>query len=82
MTDLERTVKRVSAGTVREAGKLRKVVVILESPNVIKFRAKGCRRSYSLTTDACYHLAIKAHVADQKRQEKLKREKQRRRCAN
>jgi len=78
MTDLKKTVKRVSAGVVREAGRLRKVVVILESPNVIKFRAKGCRRSYSLTTDACYHLAIKAHVQDQKRQ-KTKKKKQGRR---
>ncbi len=77
MTDLKKTVKRVSAGLVREAGKLRKVVVILESPNVIKFRAKGCRRAYSLTTDACYHLAIKAHVADQRRQAKLKRKAKR-----
>ena len=66
MTDLRKAVKRVSRGRVHEAGKQREVVVILRPPNVIGFRAKGCRKEYQLTTDACYSLAVKAHVADQK----------------
>jgi hypothetical protein len=77
MTDLNRAVSRVSRGAVREAGKLREVVVILRPPNVIGFRAKGCRKEYQLTTDACYWLAMKAEersIAREKRkQKKLKR---------
>lgn len=67
MTDLKKPVKRVSAGMVHESGKPREVVVILRPPNVIGFRAKGCRKEYQLTTDGCYLMAVKAHVADEKR---------------
>ena len=67
MTDLTKPVKRVSAGLVRDAGKIREVVVILRPPNVIGFRAKGCQKEYQLTTESCYLMAVKAHVADEKR---------------
>jgi hypothetical protein len=68
MTNLNKPIKRVSAGIVKEAGMAREVVVILRPPNVIGFRAKGCRREYQLTTEVCYSMAVKAHVADQRRQ--------------
>ena len=72
MTDLTKPVKRVSNGLVREAGKTREVVVILRPPNVIGFRAKGCRREYQLTTDVCYSMAVKASVLAEKRQKARK----------
>ena len=67
MTNLSKPVKRVSAGIVREAGKDREVIVILRPPNVLGFRAKGCRREYQLTTESCYVLAVRAHVLEQKK---------------
>ena len=70
MTNLNRPVKRISQGRVRESGKQREVVVILRPPNVIGFRAKGCRKEYQLTTEACYAMAVKADVADRRRQKR------------
>ncbi len=75
-TDLKKTVKRVSSDLVREAGKIRQIVVSLEPPCLLGFRAKGCRKTYYLTAEVCYSLAIKAHVLDLKRQKaKEKKEK-------
>jgi len=73
MTDLERTIKRVSAGMVREAGKMRPVVISLEPPCVLGFRAKGCQKTYKLTADACYWLAVKADQQDKARQKRKQR---------
>ena len=74
MTDLKKPVKRVSFGYVRELGRPREVVVILRPPNVIGFRAKGCRKEYQLTTECCYTMAVKADMLA-KRREKAKRKK-------
>lgn len=83
MIHLKRTIKRVSAGMVREAGKVRPVVISLEPPCVLGFRAKGCRKTYKLTADACYWLAVKADRQDKARREhKQKKIKKRRRCKN
>ena len=83
MTNLKKPVKRVSRGLVREAGKLREVVVILRPPNVIGFRAKGCRKEYQLTAEACYlmavtaeacyTMAVRAHVAEAKKRKAKKK---------
>jgi len=73
MTNLTKPVSRVSHGRVFEAGKRRKVIVTLEPPYILKFRAQGCRRSYSLTTDACYTMAVKASVRADKRPKKTSR---------
>lgn len=70
MTTLRKQLSRESRGLVHEAGKLRPIVVILSPPNVIGFRAKGCRNIYNLTTEACYTMAVRAHVADEKRKKK------------
>lgn len=70
MTDLRKPVKRVSSGLVREQGKPREIVIILRPPNLIGFRAKGCRREYQLTAEACYTMAVRAHVMEQKKAKK------------
>ncbi|MHC4121967.1 MAG: hypothetical protein ACYSSI_00205 [Planctomycetota bacterium] len=75
MTDLEKPVSRVSRGCIRECGKPREIVITLMPPNVLYFRAKGCRRKYALTAEACYMLAVKAHVADEKKLKKKARKK-------
>ncbi|MCK5604737.1 hypothetical protein KAR91_22800 [Candidatus Pacearchaeota archaeon] len=77
MTNLTKPISRVAQpigdGVIREAGKLRQVVVTLQPPYILKFRAKGCKKSYSLTYAKCYTMAVKAHVADAKRLKKKKR---------
>lgn len=76
MTDLKKPVKRISSGLIRESGKRRNIVIILRPPNVIGFRAKGCRKEYQLTADVCYTMAVKAHIADEKRRRKQARKQQ------
>jgi hypothetical protein len=76
MTNLTKPVKRISNGYIREAGKAREVVVILRPPDVIGFRAKGCRKEYQLTTSACYVMAVRAHVRDEKKRKKSKKKKE------
>jgi len=78
MTDLTKPVKRVTNGVVRESGRLRDIVVILRPPNLIGFRAKGCRKEYQLTTDALYSLAVKCHVAEEKKRTAKEKAKKRR----
>ena len=75
MINLKRPVKRISSGYVRECGKTREVIVILRPPNIIGFRAKGCRKEYQLTTDGCYTMAVRANMADIKRQKQKAKKK-------
>ena len=74
MTDLKKPISRVSAGVVHESGKTRPIIVILEPPNIIKFRAKGCKRAYELTTEGCFRAAVEAHVRAEKRRKKKEKE--------
>ncbi|MDD5457852.1 MAG: hypothetical protein PHF37_00440 [Phycisphaerae bacterium] len=74
---LKKAVSRESNGLVREAGKVRQIIIILEPPNLIGLRAKGCRKVYYLPADACYSTAVKAEMAAIKR-EKVKNKKQKR----
>jgi hypothetical protein len=62
MTTLTKPVRRVSAAQVREQGRPRNIVVILRPPGTLGFRAAGCRREYQLPIEACYTLAVRAHV--------------------
>ena len=78
-THLTKPVTRISRGKVREAGKPRNIVVILRPPNVIGFRAKGCRKEYQLTTEACYTMAVRAEVTAAKRLKAKERAKKRKR---
>lgn len=71
MTDLKKQVSRmaqpVDSGMVFEAGKARQVVVTLVPPSILRFRAKGCKRSYDLTYADCYVRAVKVDVAAAKK---------------
>ncbi len=75
MINLTKPVRRISSGAVREAGKIREVVIILRPPNVIGFRAKGCRKEYQLTAEVCYLMAVKADIAAQKREKQAKKKR-------
>jgi len=81
MTKLKKPVRRETNAMVREAGKPREIIIILRQPNVLGFKAKGCRREYTLTAEVCYTMAVRADVAAKKNQRylwhklKLKRQK-------
>ena len=76
-TRLNKPVTRESEAVVREAGQIRQIIVSLEPPFLLGFRAKGCRKTYYLTAQACYAMAIRAYALDQKKQ-KAQNRKQRR----
>lgn len=80
MMYLTKPVSRVSNGLIKEAGKHRQIVITLKPPSTLGFRAKGCRKTYYLTAEACYIMAVKAELADQRRQ-KQKGKKHRKRGA-
>jgi len=71
MTDLKKQVSRIAqavdSGMVFEAGHHRQVVVTLVPPSILRFRAKGCKRSYDLTYADCYVRAVKIDVAAAKK---------------
>jgi len=78
-TALKKPVRRESAGLIREAGKLRQIIVSMEPPYLLGFRAKGCRKTYYLTAETCYQLAVKAHLLDERRQKAKAKKKRRQR---
>ena len=73
MTNLNKPVKRVTAGLVRDGPKTRLVVVIIRPPNVLGFRMKGCRKEYQLTAEVCYVMAVRAKVLVDKKANSKKR---------
>jgi len=75
MTVLKKPISRVSQSQVFEKGKLRDIVVILEPPGLLYFRAKGMRKKYALPVAACYTLAVRAHVKDEKKRKQKERKK-------
>jgi hypothetical protein len=62
---------------IRDGGEARPITVIIRPPNVLVFKLKRRRTEYTLTTDVCYTMAVKAHVLDEKkrkaREKKLKK---------
>lgn len=62
MTKLRKPVRRETGATIYERCKHRPVVVTLEPPSIIAFRLKGTRRTFRLTVDGCYTMAVKAAV--------------------
>lgn len=79
MTLCKKPVRRESFGTVFERGKHRPVIVSIEPPNVLSFRLKGTRRSYCLTTEVAYVVALRAHLQSiAKEKAKAKKKKGRR----
>lgn len=72
MTLLLRAVRRETAATTRDGGKVRPLVVELRAGYML-LRAKGTRRGYSLTYHSAYMLAVRQAVEEQRREKKAKR---------
>jgi len=75
MTILKKPVSRRSSGIIREAGKAREIVITMRPPNLLGFRAAGCRKEYLLTAEACYCMALKAAFYATKRQKAAEKKK-------
>lgn len=73
MTNLNRTVSRVSDRVTFDAGKMREIVITMKPPGLVGFRAKGCRKTYWLTAEVCYDIAVKQEVLETKKQKRLER---------
>lgn len=76
MTNLTKSIKRVSNGYVFYRGKARAVVIGIEPPQIITLRLKGCKQKHQLTADELYWLAVKRDVREiekNKRKKKIKR---------
>lgn len=68
-----RTVKREMNSRVRELGKMREIIVIVDpSSGLIGFRPKGLRRTEWLPSDFCWSMAVKARVAEERRARRKK----------
>jgi hypothetical protein len=73
---LRKAISRVTKSEVREAGRMRKVIVTLRPPNIIGFRTKGCRTEYQITADGGYWAAMRAHtIAESKEKKRVKRKR-------
>jgi hypothetical protein len=74
MTDLDKPIKRRSHASRTEAGKRRRVIIILEPDQKIGFRLEGTRDTYRLDIESGYELAVRSHVSDvEKRTGQLKK---------
>jgi len=74
MTNLKKQIRRTTNGVIREAGKTRPIIVILEPPNLIGFKAKGCKKIFWLTVETGYVMAVRIEVLAKQR-EKAKKKK-------
>lgn len=63
MTDLRRTVKRVTIGRRRDRSKSRALVISLEPGDLVGVRMMGTRQTYRIGIEGLYELAIRSHMA-------------------
>lgn len=75
MTDLNKAVKRRTNATIRDAGKVRRMVVTLYPGDVIGIRPEKTRREERTTLAAVYGLAVKQRVAQERTEKKATRRK-------
>ena len=80
-TKLKNKVVRLSRDTVFKAGKVREIVVKLEPPTLICYRAAGCCRWTKHTVRQGYDLAAKLEAeAIRKARLEQRKQKQKARC--
>lgn len=74
MTSVTRRVQRISPAAVYSQGRLRSVIICVEPPgDLVGFRLKGTRRTWTLPVDWCFREAVRATLA----REKIERKKAR-----
>jgi hypothetical protein len=70
MTDLKKTVSRVSTARIFERSKHRPVIIVLEPPARVGFRLQGTRRTYFLDADTLYMAAVREHEREAQKEKK------------
>jgi hypothetical protein len=73
MTDLLKSVKRRTNSTVRDEGKVRRLVITLYPGGVIGLRPEKTRREELLSVEAACATAVKIRVAQERTQKKARR---------
>jgi len=63
MTDLRKTVRRVTVGKRRDRSKSRALVISLEPGDIVGIRMQGTRQTYRRGIEAIYEDAIRYHLA-------------------
>jgi hypothetical protein len=66
MTRLSKKIERKTSATVFDRGKRREVIVTFEPPDLLGFRLKGTRRTYYLTPDGCYSVAVERALRNER----------------
>lgn len=66
MTDLTKPVRRRAPNTIRDGGKVRRLVVTLLPGGTVGLRPEGTRRTEYVSLDACYALAVRQRVIAEK----------------
>ena len=64
MTALVKPVQRVTAARRHEAGKTRKVVIVVAPPAEVGARLQGTRQTFWLNAEQIYELAVRQFVRD------------------
>ncbi len=75
MTLLSKPVRRQTSATVREQGKLRRLVVTIYPNDTIGLRPSKLLREEIVTMDSVYSLAVKQRVAKEQAEKKARRGK-------
>jgi 1-acyl-sn-glycerol-3-phosphate acyltransferase len=77
MIPLTKQIRRLSAATVRDAGKLRRLVVTLLPGDLIGIRPEGTRRTEYVSIGACHALGMRQRIqterADKARAKKARK---------
>jgi len=63
MTDLKKTVRRVTIGRRREKSKARPMIVSLEPGDLVGVRLQGTRQTYRISIEGVYEYALRQHLA-------------------
>lgn len=63
MTELLKTVRRVTRGRRREQSKSRPLVVSLEPGDIIGCRLQGSRQTFRVSIEGVYEYALRLHLA-------------------
>lgn len=70
MTPLNKSITRRSEATVRDGGRVRRIVITLYPSNVIGLRPEKTRREELITVEAAWGTAVKMRVAKERAEKK------------
>lgn len=75
MTPLKKPVKRVTDTTVRDRGKVRRLVITVYPSGFIGLRPEATRKEELLSFDAAYSIAVKQRVARERAEKQAERKR-------